>query len=218
MLSYKLFPYDILFIFFFYLNNFNITAFKCILNGNYIHTTLSAPWNFITIALIKKSNPKSFLCVNCCFSSFWLIIGYSYLNNFQSKYCHTKYLNLLFHPAFSALNFSCCKIDIYKCIDMHVLRSMYTYHYRFYIILVSIFFAPMRLRIYRFDWFCLELMQKHWVLILHLKTKYINRCQFIWWTIRQRLLAFLSLSSIAPPEIISSLPKSYFQIANSPIK
>lgn len=45
---------------------------------------------------------------------------------------------------------------------------------------VSIFFAPMRLRIYRFDWFCLELMQKHWVLILHLKTKYINRCQFIW--------------------------------------
>lgn len=65
---------------------------------------------------------------------------------------------------------------------------------------------------------CMELMQKHWVLILHLKTKYINRCQFIWWTIRQRLLAFLSLSSIAPPEIISSLPKSYFQIANSPIK
>lgn len=83
---------------------------------------------------------------------------------------------------------------------------------------VSIFFAPMRLRIYRFDWFCLELMQKHWVLILHLKTKYINRCQFIWWTIRQRLLAFLSLSSIASPEIIFSLPKSYFQIANSPIK
>lgn len=83
---------------------------------------------------------------------------------------------------------------------------------------VSIFFAPMRLRIYMFNWFCLELMQKHWVLILHLKTKYINRCQFIWWTIRQRLLAFLSLSSIAPPEIISSLPKSYFQIANSPIK
>lgn len=65
---------------------------------------------------------------------------------------------------------------------------------------------------------CMELMQKHWVLILHLKTKYINRCQFIWWTIRQRLLAFLSLCSIAPPEIIFSLPKSYFQIANSPIK
>lgn len=126
------------------------------------------------------------------------------------------YSNL--HSLSGALNFSCCKIDIYKCIDMHVLRSMYTYHYRFYIILVSIFFAPMRLHIYMFDWFCLELMQKHWVLILHLKTKYINRCQFIWWTIRQRLLAFLSLSSIAPPEIISSLPKSYFQIANSPIK
>lgn len=64
----------------------------------------------------------------------------------------------------------------------------------------------------------MELMQKHWVLILHLKTKYINRCQFIWWTIRQRLLAFLSLSSIAPPEINFSLCKSYFQIANSPIK
>lgn len=85
-------------------------------------------------------------------------------------------------------------------------------------ILVSIFFAPMRLRLYMFDWFCLELLQKHWVLILHLKTKYINRCQFIWWTIRQRLLAFLSLSSIASQEIIFSLPKSYFQIANSPIK
>lgn len=114
LLSYKLFTYDILFIFFFYLNNFNITAFKRILNGNYIHTTLSAPWNFITIALIKKSNPKSFLCVNCCFSSFWLIIGYSYLNNFQSKYCHTKYLNLLFHPAFSI-----------RCIKLQLLQNWY---------------------------------------------------------------------------------------------